>query len=160
MESGNPFRLIDLLRKHEVPFVVIGGHAVTYHGYARATEDVDIVFLRTDASERSVLGALSEANAKWIGAEIDPTTKLERLYNVTAEYVQRTHLMMLVTDFGYLDVFDFIPGMPSEQVSDLIDTSIDTGRGNFASLQWLRRMKEASGRPQDLSDLANLPNSE
>ena len=27
----------------------------------------------------------------------------------------------------------------------------------YASLEWLRRMKKASGRPQDLIDLENLP---
>jgi len=36
---------------HEVPYVIIGGHAVTYHGYVRATEDTDIVFRRTLESE-------------------------------------------------------------------------------------------------------------
>jgi hypothetical protein len=30
MESGDPFRLIDTLIKHDVPFVIVGGHAVTY----------------------------------------------------------------------------------------------------------------------------------
>jgi hypothetical protein len=29
MESGDPFRLIDVLIKHEVPFVIVGGHAAT-----------------------------------------------------------------------------------------------------------------------------------
>jgi hypothetical protein len=27
----------------------------------------------------------------------------------------------------------------------------------FASLEWLRRMKQAAGRPKDLLDLENLP---
>lgn len=44
MDSGDPFRLIDVLARHNVPFVIIGGHAGTYHGYVRATEDTDIVF--------------------------------------------------------------------------------------------------------------------
>lgn len=42
MESGNQFPILDLLRRHKVPFVVIGGHAVIHHGFVRATEDVDI----------------------------------------------------------------------------------------------------------------------
>jgi hypothetical protein len=38
MESGGLFRPIDdVLVKHEVPFVIIGGQAVGYHGYLRAT---------------------------------------------------------------------------------------------------------------------------
>ena len=39
MESGNLFHVIDLFHQHDIPFVVIGGHAVAYHGYVRATED-------------------------------------------------------------------------------------------------------------------------
>jgi len=29
MDSGDPFRLIDVLVPHDVPLVIIGGHAVT-----------------------------------------------------------------------------------------------------------------------------------
>ena len=51
MDSGDPFRLIDVLIKHDVPLVIIGGHAVGYHGYVRATEDTDVVFLRSAEAE-------------------------------------------------------------------------------------------------------------
>mgnify|MGYP003381828981 CR=1 FL=1 len=156
MESGSPYRLIDLLLKHEVPFVVIGGHAVTFHGYVRSTEDVDIVFQRTDDSEDSLLDALLEVHAKWIGNEIDPETQLERLHDVTIQYVRSSHVMMVVTDYGYLDIFDFIPGFPGEDVADLLETAIDIERGKFASLEWLRRMKAASGRAKDKNDLEHL----
>ena len=71
METGNPFHLIELLVKHRVPFVIIGGHAVTYQGYVRATEDTDIVFKRSGQSERSLLAALQEVNASWISDKID-----------------------------------------------------------------------------------------
>ena len=54
MEFGNPFALIEALSRHNVPFVVIGGYAVVYHGYVRATEDVDIVFDRSHDSELSL----------------------------------------------------------------------------------------------------------
>ena len=54
MESGDRFRLIDVLVKHEVPFVIVGGHAVAFHGYVRATEDTDIVFLRSDGAEAAL----------------------------------------------------------------------------------------------------------
>lgn len=43
MDNGDPFRLLDVLSSHDVPFVVIGGHAVTFHGFVRATEDTDVV---------------------------------------------------------------------------------------------------------------------
>lgn len=159
MDSGDPFRLIDVLIKHDVPFVIVGGHAVTYHGYVRATEDTDLVFLRTDEAEASLYTALTELNACWIGSEIDRETGLEHTYPVSLEYIRGTHLMMLVTDYGFLDIFDYIPGHPSEPVGDLFASSSQTGGRRFVSLQWLRRMKEAAGRPRDRIDLENLPDA-
>ena len=157
MENGDPFRLIDALTKHEVPFVIIGGHAVTYHGYVRATEDTDVVFVRNDEAEVALYTALTELNARWIGNEMDPRTGLEQTYPVSPEYVRGTHLMMLVTDYGFLDIFDYIPGCPNEAVSDLLASSHESDGRNFASLKWLRKMKEAAGRPKDRMDLDHLP---
>lgn len=65
--------------------------------------------------------------------------------------------MMMLTDAGFLDVFDSVPGLPDEPVDQLFDTC-ETARGlKFVSLAWLRRMKEAGGRPKDRMDLENLP---
>jgi hypothetical protein len=46
MADHNPFHILQALRDHHVPFLVIGGHAVVFHGYVRATEDVDILYWR------------------------------------------------------------------------------------------------------------------
>ena len=157
MESGDPFRLIDVLVKHDVPFVIIGGHAVSYHGYVRATEDTDVVFLRSDDAEAALYEALVELNARWIGDEIDPKTGIEYTYPVSPAYVRGTRLMMLLTDEGFLDVFDYIPGCPNEAVHELFDSSRECDGRRFVSLEWLKRMKQAAGRPQDRIDLDNLP---
>ena len=157
MEYGDPFHLLDVLSSHDVPFVIIGGHAVTYHGFVRATEDTDIVFQRTPASELSLLNALTEVNAQWIGNEIDPETGIERTFPVSLPYLRGSRLMMLVTDFGFLDVFDYIPGCPDAPVEQLFDTAVEQGGYRYASLRWLRAMKAAANRPQDRIDLENLP---
>ena len=157
MDSGNPFQLIDVLSRHDVPFVIIGGHAVTFHGYVRATEDTDIVFRRSPESESSLFDALSEVNAGWIGDEIDPETGIERTHSVTRDYIRRTRLMMLVSDCGFLDVFDYIPGFPDESVEELFATAVPHGSHRFVSLAWLRTMKSVANRPRDQSDLENLP---
>lgn len=157
MESGDPFHLLDVLSRHDVPFVIIGGHAVTFHGFVRATEDTDIVFRRTPASELSLLQALQEVGARWIGGEIDPSTGIERTYPVSAGYVRGSRLMMLLTQFGFLDVFDYIPGFPEEPVERLFTTAEKFGNQLYANLHWLRAMKAAADRPQDRIDLENLP---
>ena len=157
MECGDPFPLLDVLSSHNVPFVVIGGHAVTFHGFVRATEDTDVVFLRTPESELSLLAALAEVNACWIGNEIDPDTGIERTFPVSLAYIRASRMMMLVTDFGFLDLFDYIPGCPDAPVEQLFDTAIEQGRYRYASLRWLRAMKAAANRTKDRIDLENLP---
>ena len=157
MESGAPFRLIDVLIEHEVPFVIIGGYAVAYHGYVRTTEDTDIVFLRSDDAEAALYKALVELNARWIGNEIDPETGIEFTYTVSPAYIRGTHLMMLLTDEGFLDIFDYIPGYPNEPVDELFAASQENAGRRFVSLPWLRRIKQAAGRPKDRIDLENLP---
>lgn len=149
--------ILATLTRHAVPFVVIGGQAVIEYGYLRVTEDVDLVFRRSDATVAALLAALRELHACWVSAEKDPATGVERLVPVSAAHVANQHLMMLHTDAGFLDLFDYIPGFPDEPVEALfVDAEIRHGV-RFASLAWLRRMKQASARPKDLDDLGNLP---
>jgi len=157
MDSGNPLHLLDVLSSHNVPFVVIGGHAVTYHGFVRATEDTDVVFKRTPRSESALLRALTAVNTNWIGDEIDPETGIERLIPVSAAYIRGTRMMMLVTDFGFLDIFDYVPGLPELPVEQLFESALEHGGHRYVSLPLLRAMKVAANRPKDRADLENLP---
>jgi hypothetical protein len=158
MAPGNPLLVLDHLCKYDVPLVVIGGYAVTFHGYVRATEDVDIVFVRSDSSELALLKALDEINACWIGNELDPATGIESLVRVNDAYIRSTRLMMLITDLGFLDIFDYVPGCPEVSVEELLSASVQHPAGyRFASLKLLRQMKIASGRAKDLLDLEMLP---
>jgi hypothetical protein len=50
------FRLFDVLSRHGVPFVVVGGHAVNFHGFIRATEDTDVLWIRSPAAEGEAPG--------------------------------------------------------------------------------------------------------
>ncbi len=151
------FRLFEVLNRHGVQFVIVGGHAVSFHGYIRATEDTDVLWWRSATSEANLLRALQEIGAEYIGDEIDPSTGIERTYPVTASFVQSTSLMMLCTRFGFLDLFDYVPGISQVGVQAVIDSADELDGWRFASLPWLRRMKEASARPKDLLDLENLP---
>ncbi len=159
MALGDPFRLIEVLSKHGVRFVVIGGHAVIYHGFVRATEDTDVIVVRDAGGDGALLRALQEVNAQWIGDEIDPATGIEKTYPVTAEFVRASRLMMLITDHGFLDIFDDVPGYPEVAAAELFESAERSGDCRFVSLAWLRKLKQASGRPKDRTDLEHLPKS-
>ena len=155
--SGVMLRAVDVLREHGVPMVIIGGHAVIVHGHVRATQDIDVVFMRSPDVELALTTALKQLEAYWIGDEIDSSTGLEKTYPVDLDYVRTRRLMMLGTNAGFLDLFDYVPGLPDASVNQLIDDAIWVMGRRFASLAWLRQMKVASARPQDLIDLENLP---
>ena len=154
------FRLFDVLTRHGVPFVVVGGHAVNFHGFVRATEDTDVLWIRSSAAEVSLLRALEEISAEYIGNEIDPATGTERTHPVTAAFIQSERLMMLCTTAGFLDLFDYVPGHPAVAVATVWETAVQLDGIRFASLEWLRKLKQAAGRPKDLLDLENLPTSD
>jgi len=149
--------LLTILARYGVTFVVIGGHAVNYHGHLRATEDTDILWLRTPENEARLVAALGELKAEWIGDELDPATGIERTHPVTAAFVRAKPLMMLCTSMGYLDLFDYVPGIPDASVETLIGSACEMDGFRYVSLAWLRRLKSASGRPRDIADLENLP---
>jgi len=146
-----------VLRRHGVPFVIIGGHAVNFHGFPRVTHDADVVWLRSPQADAKLLAALTELEAQYIGNQIDPQTGIERTYPVTAVFIAVEHLMMLWTKLGFLDLFDYVPGMPFEDVNQLFETSVTHDDLQYVSLEWLRRMKVISGREKDRTDLENLP---
>lgn len=53
------FSIVNILNEYSIPYMVIGGYAVLYHGHARFTEDIDIV-LGIDVSQlKKVLKAVS-----------------------------------------------------------------------------------------------------
>ena len=149
-------RLLEVLARPGVRFVVIGGHAVNFHGSIRATEDTDILWIRSPGMETNLLSALEELDARFIGTEIDSITGIEQLHPVSASFVRSRRLMMLCTTAGFLDLFDYVPGIPDEPVTTVWETAVELDGVRFASLEWLRRMKRAAGRPKDLLDLENL----
>ncbi|HEX4124040.1 MAG TPA: hypothetical protein VHY37_04875 [Tepidisphaeraceae bacterium] len=150
-------QILSVLLRHGVRFVIVGGHAVIFHGFLRATEDVDVVWLRSLDSERSLYAALSELEARYIGNDIDPATGIERAYAVSPSYIQAHHLMMLSTRLGFLDLFDYVPGFPQQDPAELMPSSVEFGGLRYASLDHLRKMKQAAGRAKDQLDLENLP---
>jgi hypothetical protein len=148
--------LFYILQRHGVPFVIVGGHAVFFHGHHRFTEDSDVVWLRSPAAEESLLAALIEVEACSIGKDIDPATGIERLYPISLPFIRANHLMMLWTKFGFLDLFDYIPGHPTTDVHQIAEGCQEANGLRFVSLDWLYKMKQVAGREKDVADVKGL----
>lgn len=152
-------QLIEVLARHEVDYVVIGGVAAQVHGHRRTTMDLDLM-PDPDPENLSRLGdALGELEAHPVesgfeGADI-PTADPERL--AIAAIVPP-----LLTRHGQIHVLKEPEGgrtfgqlRKAALVVDLDGTEVA-----IVSLDDLIRMKRAAGRPSDLDDIAVLTEAE
>jgi hypothetical protein len=65
-------KLLGLLAKGGVAFVIVGGVAVTLHGYVRLTEDVDLLVQSDSPNLERLLGALKNFGGGF-AAELSPS---------------------------------------------------------------------------------------
>jgi len=144
--------LLGRLTRAEVDFVVVGGVAVAFQGYGRATKDLDITYATDRENLRRLGEVLVGLNAKLRGiAEDIPFVPDERT-------LARTRLLTLDTDDGGLDLLADPPGAPPyatmQSRADRVD--LDGIVVAVAALDDLLAMKRAAGRPQDLADIEAL----
>jgi predicted nucleotidyltransferase len=155
---SDPRHIFEVLARHGIDFVVIGGVAVIGHGSTRTTQDVDFVastdadnLARLEAALRELGAQLWGVDAHLLGIELDARTLAEG-GNFT-----------LVTRAGGLDFFNEVPGgAPYEQVRER-SVLVDLGDGleiRVAGISDLIAMKRAAGRPRDLQDIATLTHIE
>ena len=133
-------------------YVVVGGIAVAFQGYGRATKDLDITYA-TNADNLERLGeVLVAVNARLRGiAEDVPFVPDGRM-------LRRTSILTLDTDDGGLDLLVAPPGAPSyaalRRQADVV--TVEGAEVPIASLDHLLAMKRAAGRPQDIADIEAL----
>ena len=58
---------IELLNSHGVDFLVVGGHAVAFHGHPRFTGDIDLFVRATPENAQRVMDALQDFGFGGIG---------------------------------------------------------------------------------------------
>lgn len=154
----NPSRILEVLNRHGVDFVVIGGIAVLAHGNPRATFDLDLVASHAGQNLRRLAAALDELDAELAGVDahlldVDPTNP-DDLAN-GANWTMHT-------DAGKLDFLSEVPGGRSYE--EIRQRSVEVeGEGmsfRVVGLDDLIRMKRAAGRQKDLADIAALQRHE
>lgn len=141
-------------------YVIIGGFAVIAHGVVRATKDLDVCPDPTPENLVRFAGLLADLEADQIGADelggqtfsLDPTKPEDLLMGGN---------FLLETSLGRIDIMQWVPGMDEQNAYAELESQAVSGETfgvaiRVASLEHLRRMKEAAGRPRDLQDLADL----
>ena len=135
---------LKLLNSHRVEYLLVGGYAVGYHGYPRATGDMDLwVAIRQNNAEKLVV-VLREfgLNAPQLSADI---------------FLQENQIIRMGVPPMRIELLTTISGVDfdscySERIVDVID-SVEV---HIINLKHLKQNKQASGRHKDLDDLQYL----
>jgi predicted nucleotidyltransferase len=135
-----------------VEYVVVGGAAATAHGSARLTQDLDIVYRRTEDNLHRLAAALAPHRPYLRGAP--PGLP----FHWDARTLHRGLNFTLTTDFGDLDLLGEITG--GGRYEDLLPEAVPIRLFGLScqvlGLDSLIRVKRAAGRPKDLEAIAEL----
>ena len=135
----------ELLNKHEVEYLVVGGYAVSFHGHPRYTKDIDIWTGTSPANADRMLLALAEFGFGELGISRQDLTTADNI--IQLGYPPRR-----------IDLITTIQGVDFEEAKKgRVTAKINRGTLlKFIGLEDLRANKKATGRPQDLADLDAL----
>ena len=148
-----PLDALEVLVKHRVRFVVIGGFAAQLLGSPLLTQDVDVCYARDDDNLERMAAALNELGARLRGAPGDVPFVLD------TKTLRMGDHFMFDTEAGALDILGHPSGAPGgfEELDPAAETfDLGTFTVKVASIDELIRMKRAAGRPKDLAAVEEL----
>jgi hypothetical protein len=145
-------KLIKKLDDLKIPYALVGGHAVAFHGAVRGTLDIDLVIKWTLKNLKDLEMALKD-----LGLSSRLPLTYEEVFNFKDEYIKNRNLI----------AWNFInPDNPTEQVDIILTTDLSRKSvvskkigeiyAKVLSKKDLIEMKKQSGRKQDLIDIEAL----
>lgn len=146
--------ILEVLERHGVQFVLIGGLASIHWGAPFQTEDIDITPLRDRENLDRLSAALTELDAK-----VRTQSEDEGLpFSHTGSSLAAAGVWNLTTRYGWLDI-SFVPNGTNgydDLIRDAGDEQIVGVRVKVASLADIIRSKQAANRPKDQRVLPTL----
>ncbi|MBI5029652.1 MAG: hypothetical protein HZB51_03940 [Chloroflexi bacterium] len=134
-----------LLNARKIKYLVIGGYAVGYHGYPRATADMDIWIAIQPRNAEKVVAVLREFGFDIPGLSAELFLKEKQIVRMGVPPLR-------------LEITTSISGVEFDECYRArVVAKIDGVSINLISLKHLKINKKASGRFKDLNDLENLP---
>ena len=127
-----------------VEFVVVGAHALAYHGHPRFTQDLDVLVRPTAANAAALMAALEDFGFGDSG--LGP-----------ADFTRTGRVIQLGVAPNRIDLLTSITGVDFEEVwRTRVQGELDGLHVSFIGRDALIANKRATGRPQDVADVATL----
>ncbi len=132
---------IDLLNKYGVNYLVVGAHALAFHGRPRHTGDLDIWIKPSKENTAKMVVVLNEFGFGSLGLS-------------ESDFLRENY----VTQLGYpplrIDILNSISGVGfNEAYANKIIGEIDGLFVHFINVEEFIKNKEATGRKKDLGDI-------
>ena len=124
---------------------MIGGHAVGYHGYPRATGDLDVWIVVHEENARRMVSAVRAFGFDLPDLSPDLFLREDRVIRMGIE-PNRIEIQTGISGIEFSEVY------PRRVMAQFEGVLV-----NIIPLEDLKTNKKASGRYQDLADLENLP---
>ena len=135
---------IGLLNSLGVEYLIVGGHAVAYHGHPRFTGDIDFLVRPSAANAGRVVTALNKFGFSDLGLTED-------------DFVRRGSVVQLGRPPNRIDLLTLISGVDFDAAwIGSVAGELDGLPVRFIGFDDLLKNKQAAGRDQDLADVKKL----
>jgi predicted nucleotidyltransferase len=148
--------ILAALERGRVEFIVIGGVAVGFHGFTRATKDVDVVPSPDRPNLERLADVLRELDAELDGAGDFDEQELPN--PLDPKVLAMGGNWVLQTKFGRFDLMQWIgdDALWEKLSPAAVDALVGDLKLKMVSYEDLVELKERAGRGQDLEDLERL----
>ena len=136
---------LKLLNSERIEYLLVGGYAVGYYGYPRATGDMDVWVAATPENAASLATVLEKFGFAAESVQPDLFLQRDRVVRMGIPPL-RIDLLTSVSGVDFAQCY-------AEKTVDLIDGV----QVNLISLDRLKANKRAIGRSKDINDLEHLP---
>ena len=145
-------QLLGTLADGRVEFIIVGGVAATFHGSARLTSDLDIVYGRSAENIDRLVRAIAPLAPYLRGAPPGLPFRFDQ------KTIRAGLNFTLTTTAGPLDLLgDMAGGFDYEVLRDrALEVELFGRRCKVIDLESLIKAKRAAGRPKDLEVIAEL----
>lgn len=135
---------IELCLLRKVEFLLVGGYALAFHGAPRFTEDIDLMVLVSTGNADKLHAALTDFGFGETG--------------ITREdFLESDQVIQLGRAPNRIDILTGISGITWQEAwASRIQVNLDGLEIQVIGKTELIRNKQATGRPQDLADVARL----
>jgi len=137
--------LLSVFNAHNVRYLIVGGYAVSIHAQPRATKDLDILVDPSQENSEAVFTALVKFGAPIVGL-------------APKDFTEPGNFFRMGTPPAMVDILPKIKGVDFKIAWERrVTREIEDGLSvPFISRDDLLAAKLASGRPEDLADVAAL----